>query len=207
MTTFLELKNLIEDDMDRNDISTQISNAINRSISYYSSEIFYFQETSSTFNVSSGTYIYTTATIPSDIREINNIQITIGSYDYEVKPRSIDYIINTDPSNYNGDPTDYAFYNQSIYFSPTPNATRTITIYYDKSYADLSATSDTNDFTTIPIATDMIRARAEWILYKQLLGDNESAALSKELEIDSYYQLKKQTENFQAGVKNTTFTG
>lgn len=207
MATYAELLALIEDDMDRNDISTQISDAINRSISYYSSECFYFQETSSTFSVSSGTYIYTTATIPSDIREINKLQITIGSYDYDIRPRSIDYILDTDPSNYDGDPTDFAFYNQSIYFSPTPNATRTVTIYYDKEYADLSATSDTNDFTTIPIATDMIRARTEWMLYKQLLGDNESAQLSKELELDAYNQLLKQTENFQAGVKNTTFTG
>ena len=177
---------------------------VSQSRSHYN---FYFQQTSSTFNVTSGQYIYTTATIPTDIREINNIQITVSSFDYEVKPRSIDWILDTDPDNYNGDPTDYAFYNQSIYFSPTPNATRTITIYYDKSYADLSATGDSNDFTTIPIATDMVRARAEWMLYKQLLGDPDSAAQAKELELDSYNQLLMQTGNFQAGVKNKTFTG
>lgn len=205
MTTFATMQSDIADDLDRTDLTSQIKSAINRAIYYYASGGFWFQETSSTFSTSSGTSVYTTATIPSDIREIIYLQITVSSFSYEVYPRDISWIENTDPSNYDGDPTDYAWYTNSIYFSPTPNATRTITVYYAKTYSALSADGDTNDFTTNPLAEELIRARAEWFLYKQLLHDDKNAAASKELEMDALQQLRKQSDNFKLGVKNRPF--
>ena len=206
MSTFAELQAFIADDIDRTDLNSQIQNAINRAISHYSTEGFYFQETNGTFSLVSGTSVYGTAEgIPSDIREINYLEITTNGFNYEVFKRSLDYILNTDPTNYDGDPTDYAWYQQEIWFSPNPNAVRTITVYYDKEYTDLSADTDENDFTTISIATDLIRARAEWILYKQILHDKDSSADAKELEMDAYQMLMDQTENFQKGVMNRPF--
>lgn len=197
MSTFAEMQSRIADDLNRTDLTTQIKKAINRAISHYSNEEFWFAETYSTFNCVADQETYGTVDgLPTDLRDIVLLQVTISGSDYILNRRSISYVREQDPSNNSGQPTDYAFFQQKIYLYPIPDDEYTIKIFYKKDYADLSATSDTNDFTTIPEAEELIENRAEWWLATRLLRDKELAELAKLNEQEALTVLRTVSGHF-----------
>lgn len=192
------MKARIADDLNRTDLDTQIGKAINRAIAHYAKSFrFYFNETTSTFVTVAGTFGYTTATIPTDIAEIDLAQITIASnHIVPLIPRTWDYINQVNTTSSQGTPEDYAYYKGSIYLYPVPNAVYTITLSYSKTYTDLSLAADTNDFTTN--AEDLIEARAEWWVLTRILKDYEGGQIAKAEEQEALTALVKETNRWQS---------
>jgi hypothetical protein len=193
MSTFLEMKNRIADDLDRTDLSTQIAKAINRAIEYYEKERFWFNEKVSTFSTVANQKNYGSSDgIPTDIAEIDYVEITVSGKEYELHTRTYSYIKKLIGYDMVGEPTDYCYYQENFYFYPIPNAARTITISHQQKYAELSADSDTNDFTTE--AEDLIESRARWWIYSRIIKDREQAEVAKADEIEALQALRTKTE-------------
>lgn len=206
MSTFVQMRAVIADDLDRSDMTTQINRAINRAIKYYEKEPFWFKETTGTFSTSSGTKIYTTATIPTDISKIDRMEVVVSGNDQPLTEVTFDEIEDIDFSHQTGIPDRFAFYSNSIYLYPIPNGTYTIRLAYTKTYAQLSADSDTNDWTTE--AEDLIECRALWTLYSRTIKDDEEANKYKAAEEDALQALRSKTEQHNgtsATVRSTEF--
>ena len=206
MSTFLQMRTKIADYLDRSDLTDQIKDAINRAIEYYEKERFWFNEKVGTFATVANTKNYGSAGgVPTDIAEIDYVEVTQSGKEYELKPRTFDYIKQRQGYDPTGLPTDYAFYQENFYLNPVPNGIYTITISYQQKYTALSADADTNDFTTD--AEDLIEARSRWWLYKNVIKDREEADLAKQDELDALNSLREKTRKLIATgyVKPTCF--
>jgi hypothetical protein len=147
VTTLLDVRNRIQDDIDRTDLTSQVTDFVNRAIKFYEKENFWFTETSTTFVTVAGTETYTLSAIATNIKNIIRVEIQESSNQiYELNLRDINYIRNqnTGTTN-NGKPTDYCLYAGSLYLSRIPDAVYTIRVFYRKDYPALVNTSDTND--------------------------------------------------------------
>jgi hypothetical protein len=197
MATLATLRSRIADAINRTDLNTQIDRAINKAIEYYySKEEFWFQETSASFSTIIDQESYdTTDGIPSDIADIELATITITSTNIRrLIKRTFEWIRDTNEGMSGGDPSDYAWYKNKIYFYLIPNTVKTITLYYKKSYAELSGDSDTNDYTSY--AQDLIEARARYYIYDEILKDLQSADRSKIAEVDALNALRERSAKF-----------
>lgn len=193
MSDFFTMYSRIADDLNRDDLNTQIKKAINRSINHYSTESFWFNETTGTVTTVSGTRVYATnsGALPSNIRNIIDAQLANGTTRYTLLPELIDASNYNEPTNTRGIPGWYAWFSGSLYLRPTPNAVYTITLYYTKSYSDLSADSDQNDFTNY--AEDLIEYRSLAWLSARLLKNFEEANYYRGLEAEALAELRRQS--------------
>lgn len=198
------MRSTIADDLDRTDMTTQINLAIGRAIQHYESEGFWFKETTGTFACVASQKAYTTSSIPSDIAEIDYMEVRVSGNDYPITQISYEEIESIDFSGQTGIPSRYAYYKQSLYLYPIPNSTYTVTISYKKEYTALSADSDTNDWTTE--AEDLIEARALWWIYARILKDTEQANSYKGIEIDNLNNLRIKTGKLLANNVTTKAT-
>jgi predicted HTH transcriptional regulator len=175
-TTLLDVRNRIQDDIDRTDLTSQVTDFVNRAIKFYEKENFWFTETSTTFVTVAGTETYTLSAIATNIKNILRVEIQDSSNStYELELRDINYIRNQNTTTTNnGKPTDYCLYTGSMYLSRVPNAVYTIRVFYRKDYPALVNTTDTNDY--LDYAEDLIEMRAEGRLYRRVILDEARAA-------------------------------
>ena len=195
MSTFLQMKTRVADDIKRSDLTTQIGVSINRAIEFYEKERFFFNETNGTFSTVSGQESYGTSdSIPTTIAEIDTVTITQTSTNiFTLGKTSFESIrgLNAGGTTATGVPIYYSFYQEKFWFYPIPNGVYTITVYFKKNYAQLSADGDTNDFTEE--AEDLIEARARWWLYKRIIRNYEDANEAKAEEIEALGSLMSKT--------------
>lgn len=206
MSTLSEMRARIADDLDRSDLSSQIDTAINRAIKHYRYKNFWFTQSSGSFVTVASQKAYGTGDgLPSDILEIDYVEISINDTDYRLSPRSYAYIEEVDPSIYTGDPDDYAWYQNKMYLYPVPDASYTVTVSYSKSYDELATDAATNDFTTD--AEELIEARARWWLYSRVIKDYDSSQVARADEADALLSLQAITEKLTTSkrLKPTNF--
>lgn len=197
MTQLSVMRSRIEDYLDRSDLETQVTLAINRAIEYYEKERFWFNEKTGTFSTVANQKNYSSSdSIPTDMAQIDYVEVTASGKEYELTPRTYDYIKELIGFDMTGQPTDYAYYQENFYLYPVPNAVYTITVSYQQKYTALSADTDENDFTTD--AEDLIEARSLWWLYKNIIHDNEQADSAKIAELDALASLRKKTYKLTA---------
>lgn len=198
MSTFAQMRSVIADDLDRTDLTTQIDRAINRAIEHYEKEPFWFKETVSTFSTTATTKIYTTSVIPTDISEIDRMEVVDSGDDFPLTEVTFDEIEDMDTGHYEGVPKFYAYYDDSIYLYPIPDDTYTIRIAYTKTYSQLSADADTNDWTTE--AEDLIECHALSTIYARTIKDVEQAQTYRAMADDFLQALRSKSEQ-HAGTK------
>jgi len=202
MTTFATLRSNVATYINRTDQNTNINLAINRAISYYARKNgFWFNETTGTFVTVASQASYGTGDgVPSLIEKILDATITVTANTVEVlTKRTLDYILSHNIGQVTGTSTDYTYFQNKIYLSLIPDAVYTITLYYRKGYADLSADADTNDFTNN--AEDLIESRAAWFIYSNILYNEQRASAMKEKELDALSALLKNTHNLTGSGK------
>ena len=190
MSTFEGMGVNIATDINRIDLISKIEDNINRAIRYYyNSDDFYFNEGTGTFSTVADQQIYTSSnTNITDIASILQVKIEINtSTNMVLTPRTFQYIQEVNVNQTTGQPFDYAYYNQAFYIYPVPDNAYTITVYYNKSYADLSG-SDSNAFTTD--AEDLIEARVRWMMYSHVIRNPEAAQTAKAEEMDALQALR-----------------
>lgn len=207
MSTFLQMQQRIADDLNRTDLTAQIKKAITRAVTFYQKEPFWFKQTSGTFSTIAAQKAYGTVDgIPSDISRIYRIEITVSGSAYEVIEEDINDIQNGNPNSAQGDPaTNYAWWQNKIWLKLVPSVVRTVTVYYTKIYTELSADSDTNDWTTT--AEDLVEARARWWLYTRVVKSKDDADSAKLEEIEALQGLREMSEGHiaQSNIPPTEF--
>ena len=194
MSTLSQVRSRIADDLNRDDLSAQITTAIQRAILFYESERFWFSEKKATFSTVASQEAYgSTDGIPTDIGIIDLVQVTISSLYALVHPKPYTDLQFLNSGRVTSDPYFYSYYQENFFFAPIPSQIRTITVSYSQKYTTLSADSDTNDFTVY--AEDLIEARARWWLYTRILQDFNAASMAKQEEMDALKALRTKTIN------------
>lgn len=200
MATFGTVQTNIADYLNRTDLTTQIQVAINRAIASYSTHDFWFtQANPTTFNTIASQESYGTADgIPTDLREITYLKMTVGTSFYRMKQRTIQFIEDRNPNNNVGRPSDFCFWANKIYFNPIPSGVFTMTLYYRKNYAALVNGADTNDFTNTTEALNLIEAKALWWLNTYIIRDPVGAKENQEMEESALAILSTISNNIQS---------
>lgn len=207
MSTFLEVQNNIEGYLLRYDIQPQIQLAINRAIKKFSKAKLWFDETQQDFLTVQGKWQYGAADgVPDDIRQIDHMRITVNNVYYTVIQRPIQYIIEANVNNNQGQPIDWAWYEEEIFFYPIPQHDYPITLFYQKQYAPLVFPTDTNDWITIEEAEELIENEALRWIYKKVLLDKDMADEYKVEAAESLRVLNEINESMTGALGNIQAT-
>lgn len=178
MGTFGELKDKIAAETRRTNLSTEIGDAVKSAIKRYEGLRLPFNEARASFTTVANQEVYTVADgIPSDIIEINQALIRFNGADYPLRRISQEEInvIRFGDTPWIGQPYSYSYYGEAIWFYPAPNSTYTVTFFCQKKLPEFTSDDDSNGWTTDGF--DLIKMRAKWDIYYNILNDFEKAAL------------------------------
>lgn len=126
--TLADLKSVIADDLQRTDLTSAISQAIEDAVQHYQSERFWFNQSRTVeFSTVDTQEIYTAsddAEIPTFVSVDHVWSIDSGGEIMELFPIPIgEWEQLSDNSASTGEPYWYVYYNNAFYLYPTPNAT------------------------------------------------------------------------------------
>lgn len=195
MATYSELVDRIVLDVARGDtsITDTVKLHVLDSIEHYSTRRFWFNEASGALTTSAAAAVYSA---PTDCLEIDHATISINGTKYPLKRTTYKDIDSRDDGLTSADPYLYAQYAQQLRFYPVPDKTYTVSLTYQKYIATLSATSDSNSWTTV--AQELIRARTEKVLYGFRFHDVASAQMMQVAEDQALERLEEQTQKHQS---------
>jgi hypothetical protein len=201
MATYGDMKTRIASEMHREDISTQIAEAILSAVEFYSASRFAGNEARGTITTIAGTKFYGTdtaspGTLPSDIAEIDQISLTVSGRTYALDRQPHSLIESIDSVSLQATPRDWAWYAGQLRLYPTPNDAYTVTLSYQQILTALSADNDSNFWTND--AEQLIRCRAKRMLCMHVTGDQETANAMFVAEREALSQLKKKTNKLEA---------
>ncbi len=169
MATLAELVNEVSDDIAREDLTSQCSDAVVMAIRHYDHKRWWFNEASSTFTTTAST---TTYALPSDFRAIDYIEARITGDEFqEVKPYDFPAIKKMlEGTSVTGYPEAFAIRDEKLWLAYTPNDAYTVRMYYIRALEDLTAGAS-NAWTTD--CKDLIRAAASRTVATRTLHDAE----------------------------------
>lgn len=179
--------------------SAQIDQAVNASIDFYENRYFWFQEALEALTTVAGNGTLTG--VPADFKyqaHPNSLVLLKNNYRYElqaISPVEFDAIANDID---NGLPKYYTYRNGAFEITPLPDAVYTVNLYYYKSYVDLVADGDNNDFTNY--ATRLIE-------YKTLLDLIEDYKPEDTRQATYKIKLKEEYDTIDNETYNRTATG
>ena len=165
------MQSRIADELVRTDLTSQIQNAIQSAISFYSTRRFQFNEGKAVRNTAaSDEYVG----LPTDFLGLDTLGITINSRYYQLIQRTHDYLdeINWSAGTYTGAPTAFSLYEENLRLYPIPDDTYELTITYLKDLSDLSASADTNAWMTT--GEELIRMHAKVDLLENVIRGPEA---------------------------------
>ena len=193
MSTFADIKARIADELSRSDLTSQINLAVLSAIQFYERRRWFFTETRAmTLSTVVGQEFYGVADladIPNLLR-IDGMRITVSPtslYPLIRKPNEYIDEINIGDTAYRGIPIYFAWYAQQIRLYPVPTAVYTLRISGVHLLTTLSAPTDTNNWTND--AEDLIRYRAKWDIYANIIGDQDQAQAMKNNEAEALQSL------------------
>jgi hypothetical protein len=182
--TFGTMIDRIEDEILRTDLNSNVQSAIKSAIKHYESHRFWFTEGNNSGAVTTGSSNTATYTLSSEWINIDVITTTVSGNEYPLIPRTAEWfkLTSTNLATVVGTPTDYAFHANSFWLYPSPNSAYPLTIYGHRKITELDSsgnltltdTTVTNDWFTQ--AEELIRNRAKWYLYADVLENPERGA-------------------------------
>lgn len=184
MSTFAAVKARIADDLNRSDLTSQISQHVLLAIQHFKSERTWFNETTTSLT---GTIGQSYITAPSDILTIDMLYVTVSGRNIEMLQKDLNEVIEFRPVS-NGVPRAFCFYQNRFELDIPCAAAYTFPLYYLKELAALSGNLDENGW--ISDAEDLIVFRAEKMLYAAVIKDMEKAKLMQGLETDALRHLR-----------------
>jgi hypothetical protein len=183
MSNFGELQARIRDDLNRDDINSQISSQIQAAIRHYRKFPLWFNEAVTTLTASSSASFLT---VPSDYLDTVELYIKIGGYPVRMMQKSLNEIVEYRPTS-GSQPGAYAYFGDRFELDFEVNQQYEFPLYYIKELATLSASADTSLWTTT--GEDLIVYRAEKMLYRHTLKDRQAAADCNASERDAFNSL------------------
>ena len=195
MSTLAELKALIADDLDRDDMGSQIAKAVSSAISHYEGTRFWFNEKRNIeFTLSSSQEFYGVNDSPyiPNLIEIDSFSVIQSGTPNPIYRRDYDWIEQTAMNGVAGLPSDYAYYGQEIRLYPIPDGTGSMTARI-AAHVRLDSLSDSQENAWTTEAENLIRYRACWELSQNIIKDYEAADRYKPMEMDALQRLDMET--------------
>lgn len=182
--------------LSRDDLDSVIETAIQRAIKSYERESFYFNERSQTLTCSSGATIYTLSA--SFVEMLSDPVVTIGTNRYQLGQLSKSEVDAMDVSTAytSTQPSAYNLYNRQFRPYPAPSATYAVLLNYTTRLSTLSASEDSNAWSTD--AMDLIEARSMWWIHTYKTRNQVQAQVSKAAELEALRFLKDESSSKKA---------
>ena len=180
---------------DRTDLNTQIVAAIQSAIKFYENEHFWFNEEEAESTTVIGTASYT---LPSNFIEMFTISIDYStSRNADPEPLNqipIGQMRNLELTS-DGQPSKYAIYREELKLHPTPDAEYPMTMLYLRTCAEVSGTSDTNEWMVE--GEELIRLHAKQDVRVNVLNLDENAVWTRRENV-VFNRLKGRTRQMVA---------
>ena len=196
MSTLGLLKSRISDDLARDDLSTQIGQAIEDAIEHYRCRRFFFNETrSATFTTASGQAVYSVGD-DDDIPlffDLDDMFLTDSSQTYRLKvddPHRLELL--SDSSSASGRPYRYAWFDQSIRLYPIPDGAYTVRPVGAIEKASPAGDNETGNVWMVS-AFELLRCRAKAYLYAHVIKNIEMAGVCQSAEAQAIGALRGAT--------------
>lgn len=185
-----ELINAACDDLMRNDLTAQCSDAVVMAIRHYDRKRWWFSETSASFTTTSTASVYALA---SDFRDMDYMEIQYpGDNWQEVRERDFAKVRQMlEGQTLTGYPEVFAIRGEAIHLAYQPNGAYHVRYYYTRALGDLSAGAS-NSWTTD--CKDLIRAFAARTVALRTMHDPELAAMHATIEQAEYLRLSDENE-------------
>lgn len=195
MSTFLAMQTRITDDTLRDDLSSQIQNAINDAIELQEGERYKFNEkryriltvaAQEYYDLTTPTLLDQDGAATTDtLLELDDITAIVSNQPYRLRPRTQQYINERQSTTYQGQPADYTIYGQQLRIFPIPDQEYRLDLMGLARLGPnpLSADTDTNGWMTD--GAPIIRAQAEILLYRDIIRDTDGFALARQRLIEA----------------------
>ena len=211
MATKSDLSAQIEDDLDRNDLTSQVNSAIDYAIEHYSKDRFWFNEANNqSVTLTSSIAELALSDLPVKFLYIDRLRIVMTStLLLDMYPRDYSWIMSRQDTNLTSQPIEYCIYNDKLQFDSYSDASYTLVLDGMKSlgntasdtYSSASAVAWFND------AKELIRTAAKRNLYTHVIKDFDMATAMKTVEDMEYNRLKGRTNRLKStgAVRPTEF--
>lgn len=195
MSTYGTIKSRIASEINRTDLTDQISLSVQSAIQFYEHESFWFNESRDiTFTTVANQEFYDaddSEFIPN-LLIIHTVTLTVDSQRYQLTPRTYqqleEWAVNTSTT---GQPTDWAYYDQQLRLYAIPDDAYSVRISARVRFQTLSLDADTNAWMTD--AEQLIRARAKVDLFENSLFDTLNADRQRLWEAQALQRLRTET--------------
>ncbi len=190
MANFGELINAVADDLNRDDLTAQCSDAVVMAIRHYAHKRWWFNEASNTFTTTASTSAYV---LPSDFRAMDYVEARWPGDNWQ-EVRSMEFATvkqMNEGTTVTGYPSNYSIRDQKIHLAYTPNGAYTVRLYYQRALAALTA-SASSSWTTD--CQDLVRAHAARTVALRTLHDPELASLFSAIEQTEYQRLMAEND-------------
>lgn len=193
MPTYTTLQSNIASTLSRDNLTSEIQEAIKRAVRHYERKLFWFNYAEDSFIGSSTAKRAFTISSTNTFLGITQVVVNYSSARYELEPENLEIIKAWDATNSNGLPRRWAFdpVDRTITFDINLNVTATVSYTFIKKMTTLSAAGDSNEFTNN--ASDLIEARACWWLYLTKIKNGAAAQAMKEEEMSQLNYLNCET--------------
>lgn len=189
MSTFGQIQDRINNDiLNRTDLTAETVRAVQAAVRHYERRRFWFNETSAGFLLTAATRVMT---FPVNFLVLDRLEVIQSSVPYQLVQKSFEFGRDLNP-NTTGLPTTFFFYQNQAQVWPIPNINYSVNAFGVLQFAVLSATADTNDWTSA--AEDLIVYHASKHMWANILRNTEEAVKFAELERQSLSMLEQHTE-------------
>lgn len=184
--TLADMKTRIADELDREDLTSQIALAISEAIDRYQKQRFYFNEGTLTFPTVANQATYTSANLSHipDLYDVDELFVVIASNNYRVKRKDPSFIQMMALPWTKGQPYQYSYYQQQITLFPTPNTIYTMNLLAHYKVAAPASDSEENNVWMVD-AEPMIRHAAKRLLLRDVIRDWDAADRAGQAELEA----------------------
>ncbi len=205
MATFREMSAEIQAELGGdggNDLSGAVDAAINRAIAEYEQEAFaatYGLDTSITTVINQAEY-----TLPSAVKSIDGVQYLFAGTDYPLEKRTWEWYLDivSQQTSQVGPSAFYVIFGLQIFLYPSPSEANRLTISGTLAPTPSPFVIPTNDgdanfWTDERQGFQLIKARAKWDLYNNILNDPINAATQEEQGKSYLRKLRARVEELE----------
>jgi hypothetical protein len=198
MTTLTVMKARVASELRRDDLTSDIADAITSAIDAYSHTLLFFNEfRTTTFSTVADQSIYTSSD-SADIGRVLKIVyafLMVGTIPYRMCQKHIQDLESWNLwTTFTGEPDEYAWFGQQLHVSPIPSGAYTVRLgAYLKMPAPASDAEASNVWMTD--AERLIRCRAKGELYTHVIKKPEAAQEMFAMAEEALKQLKEKSRN------------
>lgn len=183
MATLADLKAQIADDLGRDDLTSQIADAVRDAVRTYENERFWFDEQyRASATLSASAFSIAMTALPYTFLSIDRLRLRLsGGTDSELQRRNYADLMASQDARLYAQPAWWCVYNNAIQFDTAPTANTTIILDGVVRQTTASANTDTSVWFDDPTVSQLIRNAAKFSLYANIIKDGDQAAASKSM--------------------------